>query len=60
LLSLASIAGTLPFAYTLSATYHYYLCRLAKHKIKEVFWIAALIVVLLMILILLLPIKLRY
>ena len=60
LLSLASIAGTLPFAYTLSATYHHYLCRLAKHKTREVFWIAALIVVLLMILILLLPIKLRY
>jgi hypothetical protein len=60
LLSFASIAGTLPFAYTLSATYHHYLCRLAKHKICEVFWIAALIVVLLTILILLLPIKLWY
>jgi len=58
LLSFASIAGTLPFAYTLSATYHHYLCRLAKHKIREIFWIAALIVVLIAMLILLLPIKL--
>jgi hypothetical protein len=58
LLSFASIAGTLPFAYTLSATYHHYLCRLAKHKIQEIFWIAALIVVLIAMLILLLPIKL--
>jgi hypothetical protein len=58
LLSFASIAGTLPFAYTLSATYHYYLCRLAQHKIWEVIWIASLIVVLITMLILLLPIKL--
>jgi len=57
LLSFASIAGTLPFAYTLSATYHYYLCRLAKHKTWR-FWIALLIGVLITMLILLLPIKL--
>ena len=58
LLSFASIAGTLPFAYTLSATYHHYLCRLAKHKIREILWIAALIAILIAMLILLLPIKL--
>jgi hypothetical protein len=59
LLSFASIAGTLPFAYTLSATYHHYLCRLAKHKIREIFWIAALIAILiLMLILLLLPTKL--
>jgi hypothetical protein len=59
LLSFASITGTLPFAYTLSATYHHYLCRLAKHKIREIFWIAALIAILiLMLILLLLPTKL--
>ena len=35
LLTFASIVGAIPFAYTLSAAYNYYLCQLAKHKDKD-------------------------
>ncbi len=45
LLTFASIVGAIPFAYTLSTAYHYYLCQLAKHKGKE-FFLLQLIVVL--------------
>jgi len=48
LLTFASMAGAIPFAYALSTAYHYYLCQLAKHKGKE-FILIPLIVVLVII-----------
>jgi len=48
LLTFASMAGAIPFAYALSTAYHYYLCQLAKHKGKE-FILIQLIVVLVII-----------
>jgi hypothetical protein len=47
LLTFASMAGAIPFAYALSTAYHYYLCQLAKHK-EELFWLQ-LVMVLVMI-----------
>jgi hypothetical protein len=48
LLTFASMAGAIPFAYALSTAYHYYLCQLAKHKGKE-FILIQLVMVLVMI-----------
>jgi hypothetical protein len=53
LLTFASMAGAIPFAYALSTAYHYYLCQLAKHKGKEFFLlqlIAALVIIPLLLL----------
>jgi hypothetical protein len=48
LLTFASMAGAIPFAYALSTVYHYHLCQLAKHKGKE-FILLQLIAVLVII-----------
>jgi hypothetical protein len=48
LLTFASMAGAIPFAYALSTAYHYYLCQLAKHKGKE-FILIQLVVILVII-----------
>jgi len=48
LLTLASIASAIPFAYALSTAYHYYLCQLAKHK-EELFWLQLIGAILTMI-----------
>jgi len=45
LLTFASMAGAIPFAYALSTAYHYYLCQLAKHKGKEFILIQLIAVV---------------
>ena len=46
--TLTSIVGAIPFAYALSAAYHYYLCQLAKHK-EEFFWLQLIVAILSMI-----------
>jgi len=45
LLTLASIVGAIPFAYTLSAAYNYYLCQLAKYKDKGPLFLTLLLII---------------
>jgi hypothetical protein len=44
LLTFASIVGAIPFAYTLSTAYNYYLCQLAKYKDEGPFSLLLLLV----------------
>jgi len=55
LLTFASMAGAIPFAYALSTAYHYYLCQLAKHKGKEFILINLGVVLVIIPFLLLLP-----
>jgi hypothetical protein len=51
LLTFTSIVGAIPFAYTLSAAYNYYLCQLAKYKDKGPLFLTLLLIIAVLMLI---------